>query len=65
MQLEYPKIFRECLSESVFALELKIVIFKGDNELWDLGIVVNLVGQRLEIVVGSTGNEAEMIKAGA
>lgn len=43
------------------ALELKIIMFKDDNELWDLGIFVNLVGQRLETVASITRNEAEMI----
>lgn len=47
------------------ALELKITIFKDDNELWNLGMVINLVGQRLEVVVSFAGNKAEMTYVGA
>lgn len=31
-------------------MELKIIVAKGVSELWDLETVVNLAGQRLEIV---------------
>ena len=59
--MEFSKIFREWLSESVATLELEMNVVKEVSELWAVGTVVHVVRQRLETVGGITGNEAGMI----